>query len=100
MSRVPIAEQADCAVAAPGDGVSEVGRAARSGAQAHVHAAVAIAERVGVGEPVQVLFEPQEPALQKRVACFTRAYESARFGRSADDAKALPELFEEIAEIR
>ena len=42
----------------------------------------------------------QEPALQKRVACFTRAYESARFGRSADDAKALPELFEEIAEIR
>lgn len=39
----------------------------------------------------------QEPALQKRVASFTRAYESARFGHSVDDAKALPELFEEIA---
>lgn len=38
----------------------------------------------------------QEPALQKRVASFTHAYESARFGRSAQDAKALPELFEEI----
>ena len=38
----------------------------------------------------------QEPALQKRVETFTRAYESARFGQSVDDARALPELFEEI----
>jgi protein-glutamine gamma-glutamyltransferase len=38
----------------------------------------------------------QEPALQKRVARFTRAYESARFGRSVQDAEALPTLFAEI----
>jgi transglutaminase-like putative cysteine protease len=41
----------------------------------------------------------QEPVLQKKVATFTRAYESARFGRSVDDARALPELFEEITTI-
>jgi hypothetical protein len=38
----------------------------------------------------------QEPALQRKVATFTRAYESARFGQSVDDARSLPELFEEI----
>jgi hypothetical protein len=38
----------------------------------------------------------QEPVLQSKVATFTRAYESARFGRSVDDARVLPELFEEI----
>jgi hypothetical protein len=38
----------------------------------------------------------QEPVLQSKVATFTRAYESARFGQSVDDARALPELFEEI----
>jgi hypothetical protein len=38
----------------------------------------------------------QEPILQSKVALFTQAYESARFGQSADDARALPELFEEI----
>jgi transglutaminase-like putative cysteine protease len=39
----------------------------------------------------------QEPRLQQKVAAFTRAYESARFGQSVDDARVLPELFEEIA---
>jgi hypothetical protein len=38
----------------------------------------------------------QEPGLQKGVAEFTRAYESARFGQSVDDARALPELLEGI----
>ncbi|MFY9562455.1 MAG: DUF3488 and transglutaminase-like domain-containing protein [Terriglobales bacterium] len=38
----------------------------------------------------------QELNLQRKVATFTRAYESARFGQSVDDARALPELFEEI----
>lgn len=38
----------------------------------------------------------QEPALQRRVAAFTRAYEAARFGQSMDDARALPKLLEEI----
>ncbi len=41
----------------------------------------------------------QEPALQKKVATFTRAYESARFGQSAEGARALPELYEEIATV-
>jgi transglutaminase-like putative cysteine protease len=39
----------------------------------------------------------REPRLQQKVAAFTRAYESARFGQSVDDARVLPELFEEIA---
>ena len=39
----------------------------------------------------------QEEALQKKVATFTSAYESARFGRSVDDAQRLPDLFQRIA---
>ena len=39
----------------------------------------------------------REPALQMRVATFTRAYESARFGGSSEDAQSLPRLFAEIA---
>ncbi len=38
----------------------------------------------------------QEAALQSKVARFTRAYESARFGKSVDDAQSLPELFNDI----
>ena len=38
----------------------------------------------------------REPVLQNKVATFTRAYESARFGHSVEDARTLPELFEEI----
>ena len=38
----------------------------------------------------------QEPVLRMKVATFTRHYESARFGKSADDAEALPRLYEEI----
>jgi transglutaminase-like putative cysteine protease len=38
----------------------------------------------------------REPHLQTAVAAFTRTYESARFGQSIDDAKALPRLLEEI----
>jgi len=34
--------------------------------------------------------------LQKKVARFTQAYESARFGKSLDDAQSLPELFNDI----
>ena len=41
----------------------------------------------------------QEPVLQSKVATFTRAYESARFGQSVDDARALPELFEEVTAV-
>jgi hypothetical protein len=38
----------------------------------------------------------QEPVLKKRVAKFTRHYESARFGGSVNDAQILSRLFEEI----
>jgi len=37
-----------------------------------------------------------EPALRKEVARFTRAYESARFGQSAEEAELLPALFRSI----
>jgi hypothetical protein len=34
--------------------------------------------------------------LRKRVSRFTDAYESARFGNSADDAVQLPELYDDV----
>jgi hypothetical protein len=34
--------------------------------------------------------------MRSQVEAFTRAYESARFGESAEDARRLPELYEEI----
>jgi hypothetical protein len=46
--------------------------------------------------PLDFVKAIREPALQKRVAAFTRAYESARFGKSTASAENLPELFEEI----
>jgi len=46
--------------------------------------------------PLDFVAAIKEATLQKRVEKFTRAYESARFGRSADDAATLPELFREI----
>jgi transglutaminase-like putative cysteine protease len=44
-------------------------------------------------EFVQIITE--EP-LRKRVGDFTQAYESARFGSSAEDARRLPELYDEV----
>jgi hypothetical protein len=46
--------------------------------------------------PADFVAAIREPALQLRVAHFTRAYESARFGQSVEDAELLPKLFEEI----
>ena len=46
--------------------------------------------------PLDFVAAIQETALQKKVAKFTRAYESARFGKSVDDAQSLPELFKDI----
>jgi len=46
--------------------------------------------------PLDFVAAIQEAELQKRVARFTRAYESARFGRSIDDAQRLPELFKDV----
>ena len=38
----------------------------------------------------------EDEHLRGRVAEFTEAYESARFGSSAEDAQRLPQLFEEL----
>jgi len=38
----------------------------------------------------------EDARLRKPVQQFTDAYESARFGNSADDARRLPELLEEV----
>jgi transglutaminase-like putative cysteine protease len=46
--------------------------------------------------PLDFVAVIQEAALQKKVSRFTRAYESARFGKSVDDAQSLPELFKDI----
>jgi protein-glutamine gamma-glutamyltransferase len=46
--------------------------------------------------PLDFVAAIQETALQEKVARFTRAYESARFGKSVDDAQSLPALFEEV----
>ena len=46
--------------------------------------------------PLDFVAAIQEAALQKKVARFTHAYESARFGKSVDDAQSLPELFKDI----
>jgi hypothetical protein len=46
--------------------------------------------------PLDFVAAIQEAALQKKVDRFTRAYESARFGESVDDAQSLPALFQEI----
>jgi hypothetical protein len=46
--------------------------------------------------PLDFVAAIQETALQNKVGRFTRAYESARFGKSVDDAQSLPELFQDI----
>ena len=57
------------------------------------HYAFAYQDDRGRVRPVAAI---QETALQEKVARFTRAYESARFGKSVDDAQSLPELFKEV----
>ncbi len=47
--------------------------------------------------PLDFVAAIQEEELQKKVATFTRAYESARFGKSSEDAQHLPELFRDIS---
>jgi transglutaminase-like putative cysteine protease len=38
----------------------------------------------------------EDPLMRRRVESFTRAYEAARFGDSSEEARRLPELYEEI----
>jgi protein-glutamine gamma-glutamyltransferase len=49
--------------------------------------------------PLDFVAAIREDDLQKKVAKFTRAYESARFGKSVADAQKLPDLFEEIGAV-
>ncbi len=46
--------------------------------------------------PMDFVAAIQEAALQEKVARFTRAYESARFGKSVEDAQSLPQLFKQV----
>jgi hypothetical protein len=46
--------------------------------------------------PLDFVAAIQEPALQQKVASFTQAYESARFGQSVEDAQNLPRLFDDV----
>jgi hypothetical protein len=46
--------------------------------------------------PADFVSAIREETLQQKVASFTRAYESARFGNSVEDAQSLPELFDEL----
>jgi len=46
--------------------------------------------------PADFIAAIQEPELKMRVAVFTQHYESARFGKSVEDAEVLPRLFEKI----
>jgi len=48
--------------------------------------------------PLDFVAAIQEMTLQEKVGRFTRAYESARFGKSVDDARSLPELFRDITD--
>jgi hypothetical protein len=50
--------------------------------------------------PAELLESVDDPALRRRVAQFAERYERARFGDSADDAAALPDLYEEIKNSR
>jgi hypothetical protein len=49
--------------------------------------------------PLDFVAAIQQTALQEKVARFTRAYESARFGKSVDDAQSLPELFKDVTNM-
>ena len=47
--------------------------------------------------PGEFLITIKDPQLQQLVAAFTDRYRQARFAESADDARQLPELYQEVA---
>jgi len=47
--------------------------------------------------PKEFLMLIQDDSMRESVARFTRHYESARFGGSAEDAQRLPDLYEEVS---
>jgi protein-glutamine gamma-glutamyltransferase len=46
--------------------------------------------------PAEFLRKIEDDRLRQPIAHFTQAYESARFGNSAEDARRLPELYDEV----
>jgi hypothetical protein len=46
--------------------------------------------------PKEFLTRIEDPAMRTKIEGFTHAYEAARFGDSPEEAKKLPELYEEI----
>lgn len=53
-------------------------------------------EKSAAQTPHEFLQKIDDARLRAPVALFTEVYESARFGNSADDARRLPELYEEV----
>jgi transglutaminase-like putative cysteine protease len=47
--------------------------------------------------PAEFLTSIEDAALRDTMAQFTRSYEGARFGESAEDAQRLPELYQEVS---
>ena len=52
-----------------------------------------------VQTPAEFVTSIEDEAMRESVAQFTRRYESARFGKSAEDANRLPELYEEVSSL-
>jgi transglutaminase-like putative cysteine protease len=53
-------------------------------------------KKTSVQTPREFLTCIEDPLMRKRVESFTQAYEAARFGESSEEARRLPELYEEI----
>jgi hypothetical protein len=53
-------------------------------------------EKPAAQTPQEFVKKIEDSRLREPVARFTQVYESARFGDSADDAKRLPALYEEV----
>jgi protein-glutamine gamma-glutamyltransferase len=49
--------------------------------------------------PEEFLARIEDAEIRRRVEQFTRSYEAARFGESAEEARRLPELYEELTTI-
>jgi hypothetical protein len=49
--------------------------------------------------PSEFVKSIEDPTLRQPVEEFTRRYEHARFGDSAEDARRLPEIYEEISAV-
>jgi hypothetical protein len=57
-------------------------------------------KKTPVQTPNEFLTRIEDPVMRERVEEFTRAYEAARFGESSEEARRLPELYEEITTKR